>query len=143
MAACSKHRAQPNARHARHDRHTKARGEFRDVESISHAARRSVFAVQASHVVCRAASVWAICKVRTQRRKKFNVSCSIRDSSHLFDLALDARGFRLAFGKSAAACEAHRVGTFDAPPHFLHLLAEAHATHEPAYFGVRTHVRTK
>ena len=54
------------------------------------------------------------------------MSCSIRDSSRLFDLALDARGFRFASG---------RAPLLERPIHntSLLLLAGAHANLAPAY----------
>jgi hypothetical protein len=91
-------------------------------------------AVQRSHVVCLEASLWAICKAREPLGKKRNVSCSIRDSGALFDLALDARGFSLASGRAPQLARhtvlqrsKHRYNTF------LFLLAGAHANIEPAY----------
>ena len=83
--------------------------------------------MQRSHVVCVEASVWAICKTREPRRKKHNVSCSIRDSSRLFDLALDARGFSQQLFGEAPLLTRHSLNTF------LFLLADAHAKLEPAY----------
>ena len=122
----AKHSAQPIVRHGA------ARAVFRDVDTISSGRRKRTFRVQGSHVMCGAASLWAICKVRAQRRKKLNVSCSIRDSSRLFDLALDARGFRLAFGRAPLLAR-HTVLERSTHETFLHLLADAHANLEPAY----------
>lgn len=91
-------------------------------------------AVQGSHVVCVEASLWAICNVRASLRQKRNVSCSIRDSSRLFDLALDARGFRLASGRAPLLAR-HTVleRSTQRANTFLFLLAGAHANLEPAY----------
>lgn len=82
-----------------------------------------MIAVQSSHVVRAAASLWVICSARVPLRKKHNVSCSIRDSDRLFDLALAARGFRAANG-DASFVEHHTL---------LYLLADAHVCIEPAY----------
>jgi hypothetical protein len=50
----------------------------------------------------------------------------------LFDLALAARGFRLAFGRAPQLAR-HTVLEPSNHNTFLHLLAEAQTTLEPAY----------
>ncbi|HET8935951.1 MAG TPA: hypothetical protein VFN67_21040 [Polyangiales bacterium] len=71
-------------------------------------------------------------------KEAVNVSCSIRDSGALFDLALDPGGFSGVNGETPRALMTVRATPFFPRVHtvletFLQLLAVAHARLEPAY----------
>lgn len=64
-------------------------------------------------------------------KEALNVSCSIRDSSGLFDLALDSGGFSIVNGDMPQLAR-HTVLP-STIKNFFQLLAVAHASLEPAY----------
>jgi hypothetical protein len=65
-------------------------------------------------------------------KEALNVSCSIRDSSRLFVLALDAGDFSIANGATPLLAR-HTVLEPSTITTFLQLLAVAHVSFEPAY----------
>jgi hypothetical protein len=123
---CSKGRAQPNRATGR-SVHSFAMSKVFQANANKHVA------VQCSHVVCVEASVWAICNARQPLRKKHNVSCSIRDSRRLFDLALHARGFRSASGRAPQLARHTVLERSTRNYNTFCLLAGANANLEPAY----------
>lgn len=89
---------------------------------------RSQRALQArARCVRRSLSVGDLHCAQEAGKEAVNVSCSIRDSSGLFELALEPGGFSHVNGEMPVANEHTVLETF------LYMLAVAHAPLEPAY----------